>query len=60
VILPLYDEHGASVTLPKQLKGMFSFILHDKAKDLFFVVRDHIGITPLYIGWGNDGSIYVA
>lgn len=60
VILPLYDEYGASVTLPKQLKGMFSFILHDKAKDLFFVVRDHIGITPLYIGWGNDGSIYVA
>ena len=26
----------------------------------FFVARDHIGIVPLYIGWGGDGSTYVA
>lgn len=60
VILPMYSQYGASVELPKRLRGMFSFILHDKAKDLFFIARDHIGITPLYIGWGNDGAIYVA
>lgn len=60
VILPLYEQYGAGTELPNQLKGMFSFILHDKSKDLFYIVRDHIGITPLYIGWGDDGSIYVA
>jgi asparagine synthase (glutamine-hydrolysing) len=60
VILPLYDEHGPSVDLPKKLRGMFSFILYDRKKDLFMIVRDHLGITPLYIGWGNDGSIYIA
>lgn len=60
VILPLYDEHGASLELPRRLRGMFSFILYDRKNDSFMIVRDHMGITPLYIGWGNDGSIYVA
>ena len=60
VILPLYAEHGPTINLPAQLRGMFSFILYDKEKDLFFAARDHIGITPLYIGWGNDGSVYIA
>lgn len=59
VILPLYGENGPAVDFPKKLRGMFSFILYDKSKDLFFICRDHMGITPLYIGWGNDGSVYV-
>jgi len=59
VILPLYLEHGPTVDMPKRLRGMFSFILYDRASDQFFIVRDHLGITPLYIGWGNDGSVYV-
>jgi asparagine synthase (glutamine-hydrolysing) len=60
VILPLYDECGPTIDLPNKLRGMFSFILYDRSKDLYMVVRDHIGITPLYIGWGNDGSVWVA
>lgn len=60
VILPLYAEQGPHVHFPKRLRGMFSFILYDKAKDLYFICRDHVGITPLYIGWGNDGSVYVS
>lgn len=60
VILPMYAEHGATGELAKRLRGMFSFILFDKAQDQFFIVRDHVGITPLYIGWANDGSLYVA
>lgn len=59
VLLPLYEQYGASVDFPKQLRGMFSFILYDRRKDLYLIVRDHLGITPLYIGWGNDGSVYV-
>lgn len=60
VILPLYAQEGPGISFPKKLRGMFSFILYDKSKDLFFICRDHIGITPLYIGWGNDGSVYVS
>jgi asparagine synthase (glutamine-hydrolysing) len=60
VILPLYEQYGSSVDLCKQLRGMFSFILYDRKTDAFVVARDHMGITPLYIGWANDGSIYVS
>ena len=60
VILPLYAEHGSDIAFPKKLRGMFSFILYDKAKDLILICRDHVGITPLYIGWSNDGSLYVS
>ena len=59
VILPLWGEHGPSPDLPNKLRGMFSVIVYDKSTDAYFIFRDHIGKTPLYIGWGNDGSVYV-
>jgi asparagine synthase (glutamine-hydrolysing) len=60
VILPLYMDHGATPDLCRHLRGMFSFILYDKSTDTYLAARDHMGITPLYIGWGNDGSVYFA
>lgn len=60
VILPLYAEHGPTPNMVNSLRGMFSFFLYDKTNDSFLVARDHIGITPLYIGWGNDGSVHIS
>ena len=60
VILPLYEEHGPTENMVNNLRGMFSFILYDRKADTYFVARDHMGITPMYIGWGNDGSVYIA
>jgi asparagine synthase (glutamine-hydrolysing) len=62
VMLPLWSEHEGIPTpdLPNKLRGMFSVIMYDKTTDTYFIFRDHIGKTPLYIGWGNDGSVYVA
>jgi asparagine synthase (glutamine-hydrolysing) len=37
---------------------MFSFVIYNKEDDSYIVVRDHVGITPLYIGYGGDGSIW--
>uniref|UniRef100_A0A7S2PGV7 asparagine synthase (glutamine-hydrolyzing) n=1 Tax=Skeletonema marinoi TaxID=267567 RepID=A0A7S2PGV7_9STRA len=61
VMLPLWSEMDGIPTpnLPNQLRGMFSVIMYDKTTDTYFIFRDHIGKTPLYIGWGNDGSVYV-
>ena len=59
VILPLYDEHGPTVEMIQNLRGMFSFILYDRITNTYLIARDHMGKTPLYIGWANDGSIYV-
>ena len=58
VVIPLYLKHGRE--FPNLLRGMFSFVLYDERDDSFFVIRDHMGITPLYIGYGADGSVWFA
>ena len=54
IILYLYDEYGPA--LCNMLSGIFAFALFDERTQDFFVARDHIGIVPLYIGWGGDGT----
>lgn len=58
VILPLYREKG--IDFLGELNGIFAFALYDVEKNAFLVARDPIGVIPLYIGWNDDGSIYVA
>ncbi len=58
VILPLYQQRG--VDFLNDLNGMFAFALFDKAKNAYFIARDHMGIIPLYIGWDKWGNFYVA
>jgi len=60
VLIPLYMKHGATSSFPDALRGMFSFILYDDATKSYVVCRDHNGITPLYCGWGADGSVWFA
>jgi asparagine synthase (glutamine-hydrolysing) len=48
IILPLFEKYG--VSLLDKIKGQFSLILYDKLNNKVFIARDHIGITPLYIG----------
>lgn len=38
---------------------MFSFVLLDTKDKSFIAARDAIGITPLYLGWGHDGILYI-
>ncbi|XP_047327678.1 asparagine synthetase [glutamine-hydrolyzing] 2-like [Impatiens glandulifera] len=42
------------------LDGMFSFVLVDTRDKSYIAARDAIGITPLYMGWGLDGSVWFA
>jgi asparagine synthase (glutamine-hydrolysing) len=58
VILYLYDEYGPDFL--NKVNGMFAFILYDKKKEDYFIARDHIGIEPLYVGWDDNGTFYVA
>ncbi|XP_073140237.1 asparagine synthetase [glutamine-hydrolyzing] 2 [Henckelia pumila] len=58
VIAHLYEEYGEDFV--DMLDGMFSFVLLDTRDNSFIAARDAIGITPLYIGWGLDGSIWFA
>ena len=58
VILSLYQEKGPSFL--DELNGIFGFALYDVEKDAYFVARDHMGIIPLYMGWDENGTFYVA
>lgn len=58
VILALYKEKGTSFV--DEMNGIFGFALYDVEKDEYFVARDHMGIIPLYIGWDQHGTFYVA
>ncbi len=50
-----YEEWGNE--LPKHLRGMFAFSIHDVKKGLIFIARDHFGIKPLYYRM-QDGQVH--
>ena len=58
IILALYKKKG--VEFIDEMNGIFGFALYDADKDEYFVARDHMGIIPLYIGWDENGTFYVA
>ena len=58
VILPLYKEKGADFL--DEMNGIFGFALYDIENDNYFIARDHMGIIPLYMGWDQNGTFYVA
>jgi asparagine synthase (glutamine-hydrolysing) len=54
VILSLFKIHG--VESFSMLKGMYSFILHNISAQTAFIVRDRMGIKPLYF-YKKDNTI---
>lgn len=45
---------------PSLLRGMFSVIVYDKRDCSYHAFRDHLGKTPMYIGWAADGSVWLS
>ena len=58
IIAHLYEEFDI-FTIANSLSGKFGFTLYDVKKNKFYVVRDHLGIIPVYIGHGINGEFYV-
>jgi len=56
VIVHLWEEEG--VEFPRRLNGMFAIALYDRAKERLMLVRDHVGIKPLYYALGPDGIVF--
>ncbi len=58
VILALYegrpDDPAAWLN---ELSGIFAFALYDEARDRYLIVRDPIGVMPLYTGAGCRGAL---
>ena len=58
IILALYKKNKYDFL--NQLNGIFAFALYDSDNDTYFIARDHMGIIPVYIGWDEKGTLYVA
>jgi asparagine synthase (glutamine-hydrolysing) len=55
VIIHSYEEYGYDCL--HQFNGMFSFGLWDEKRQSLWVVRDRLGVKPLYYYW--DGNIFI-
>lgn len=53
VMLELFARDGVAATLPR-LVGMFAIALWDRRERRLTLIRDRLGIKPLY--WGRQGS----
>lgn len=56
VILNAYIEYG--IKFLNILRGMFSFAIYDKRINKIFIVRDRLGIKPLYYSQFNGKLIF--
>lgn len=59
-LLHLYAEDGPDFLSKNEVCGMFAFAMWDMKNQTYIVARDTVGIIPLYMGWGSDGSVHVA
>ena len=58
VIVHLYEDYG--IKLLEKLNGMFAFALWEAKERILFLVRDHLGIKPLYYTIQNDKLIFAS
>lgn len=56
VIVNLYLEYGENCV--NYLRGMFSFVIYDKRKNILFGARDRFGIKPFYYSADSDKFIW--
>lgn len=56
VIVHLYEEYGTD--FPKYLNGMFAIALSDERQHRFLLVRDHIGIKPLFYSFSPRQLVF--
>jgi asparagine synthase (glutamine-hydrolysing) len=65
VIVHAYEEYGTD--FPTHLNGMFAIAIYDQRRERVILVRDHLGIKPLYFArcngllvWGSEVKAVLA
>ena len=58
ILGPMWDRFGDHA--PDFLDGQFAFVCTDTRTGRWIAARDHAGVSPLYIGWHPDGTVWFA
>jgi asparagine synthase (glutamine-hydrolysing) len=56
VIVHLYEEYGLDCV--EHLNGMFAFVIYDTEQNTLWLVRDRLGIKPLYYFVNNENFVF--
>ena len=56
VIVHAYEQYGEE--FPKYFNGMFALALHDSNKRKLYLVRDQLGIKPLYYSYNGKRLVW--
>ncbi len=60
VIPNMFEYYQDPKKIANSLSGIFATITYDIKNDRFWVIRDHMGIIPTYLGRGKEGEFYVS
>ncbi|MFN4299407.1 MAG: asparagine synthase (glutamine-hydrolyzing) [Thermaurantimonas sp.] len=58
VLIYLYKKYGISFT--EKINGMFAIVLYDIKKEKIYLIRDRVGVKPLYYSLQSNGNLIFA
>lgn len=58
VLLHAYQQWG--IDMLQKLVGMFAITIYDASKEEIIIVRDRLGVKPLYYYWNNDLFLFAS